>query len=93
MVNLSNAREIDLHGLRLYDAELRICNSIEEAWCAGEEALLLIHGYHNGVAIKDYIRRQNGLRNKISRDYPELPEIEVRPRDSGSTYVIFKDDS
>ena len=89
MTNLTNAKEIDLHELRLYDAEVVICESIEEAWVAGENALRLIHGYHNGVAIKSFIRRRNGLRGKWARDYRDMPDIEVMPRDHGSTYVIL----
>ena len=91
MTNLTNAREIDLHGMRLYDAEVVICESIEEAAVAGQHALLLIHGYHNGVAIKGFIRGRGGLRKKWARDYGDMPDIEVVPRDHGSTYVVVKE--
>ena len=91
MVNLSQAREVDLHNYRLLEAELKVCDSIEEAWCEGLDALLFIHGYHNGVAIKSYIRKPSGLKAKLQRDFPEIQLVEIRPKDEGCTYVIFCD--
>lgn len=88
-MNFSNAVEVDLHNLRLYDAEIRICDAIEEAWCCDQNCLLLIHGYNNGVAIKDFIYSPGGLRKKMKRDYPEIPGIEVVRCDHGSTYVVI----
>lgn len=85
--------EVDLHNLRLYDAEIKICNAIEEAWCNDNRCLLLIHGYNNGVAIRDFIRREGGLRKHVARNYPELPEIQVVPCDYGSTYVLIENDN
>ena len=81
--------EVDLHNLRLFDAEIVICNAIEEAWCNDDGCLLLIHGYHNGKAIREFIRSPGGLRKKIARNYPEIPEIEIIPCDYGSTYVLI----
>ena len=91
MVNFSQAREIDLHNFRLLEAELRICDSIEEAWCEGLDTLLFIHGYHNGVAIKSFIRKPSGLRAKLQRDFPEILLKDIIPNDNGSTYVLFSD--
>jgi hypothetical protein len=81
--------EVDLHNLRLYDAEIEICAAIEEAWVNSEECLLLIHGYNNGVAIRDFIRSPGGLRKRVSRNYPEIVELEIIPCDHGTTYVII----
>ncbi len=89
IVSPLTVKEIDLHELTLYDAEFTICESIEEAWYRGETALLFIHGYHGGSAISDFIRKPEGLRRKISRDYPEIPKVSIRPGDAGSTYLIF----
>ncbi len=83
--------EVDLHGLRLYDAEIEICNAIEEAWCNDNKCLLLIHGYNNGVAIRDFIRSEGGLRKQITRNFPEVPTLEIVPCDYGSTYVLIGD--
>ena len=93
MANLSQAREVDLHNFRLLEAELKVCDSIEEAWCEGLEALLFIHGYHNGVAIKSFIRKPSGLKAKLQKNFPEIQLVEIRPKDEGCTYVIFGDRS
>jgi len=92
MTNSSNIREVDLHDHRLFEAEITICEELEEAWHNDEEGVLLIHGYHNGTAIKSFIRRQEGLRNKLKRNYPNLPVVELEEQDAGSTYVVFKED-
>ncbi len=89
MTNLSQAKQIDLHNFRLLEAELKICDSLEEAWCEGLDVLLFIHGYHNGVAIKSYIRKPTGLRVRLQSDFPEIRLMDILPRDNGSTYVIF----
>ena len=81
--------EVDLHDLRLYDAEVKICDAIEEAWLNGNPCLLLIHGYNNGVAIREFIRKPGGLRKRIRRYYPEIAEVELIARDYGTTYVVF----
>ena len=82
--------EVDLHNLRLYHAEIEICTAIEEAIISGNECLLLIHGYNNGVAIRDFIRSPGRLRKKVKQNYPEILELEIIPCDQGSTYVIIK---
>ena len=83
-------REIDLHDHRLFEAEVVICNELEEAWYNDEEGVLLIHGYHNGIAIKSFIWQQSGLRKKLKRDFPDLPEVELEEQNAGSTYVVFR---
>lgn len=85
--------EVDLHDLRLYDAEIEICNAIEEAWSTTSKCLLLIHGYNNGIAIREFIRNPGGLMKRIKRNYPEVPSIEIVPCDNGSTYVLIEDGS
>jgi len=81
--------EVDLHNLRLFDAEVEICDAIEEAWTCEKRCLLLIHGYHNGVAIREFIRSPGGLVKRVARNYPEIPELEIIRRDNGSTYVVI----
>jgi len=83
--------EVDLHDLRLYDAEIEICNAIEEAWCNDNRCLLMIHGYNNGVAIRSFIQSEGGLRKHIARNFPEIPAINIVPKDYGSTYVLIGD--
>ena len=86
----SQNREVDLHGLRLFEAEQVICEALEEAWHNDENCVLLIHGYKSGTDIKGFIWREGGLRKKLKTNFSDLPEIELQPNGSGSTYVIFR---
>ena len=92
MVDYAAAKEVDLHNMTLFDAEMEICENIEESWYAGKRVLLLIHGYNNGVAIRDFIRNAGRLGKKLKHDYPYLPEVDIVVRDYGSTYVILLED-
>lgn len=83
--------EVDLHNFRLFDAEVKICDAIEEAWICGKPCLKLIHGYNNGVAIRDFIRSPGGLRKQVVRNYSEIPELEIIPCDRGTTFVVMED--
>ena len=89
MVTILNIREVDLHDHRLFEAEVIICKELEEAWYNGEEGVLFIHGYHDGTTIKNFIRRRGGLRSKLKRNYPDLPEVELKADGEGCTYVMF----
>ena len=89
--SISQDREVDLHGLRLFEAERAICEALEEAWYNDEPQVLLIHGYKSGIAIKRFIWEKGGLRKKLKINFSDLPEIELQPKGSGSTCVIFKD--
>ena len=89
MGSINNAIEIDLHKLRLYDAKFEICLYIEDAWNNGDQSILFIHGFNNGTSIRDFIRDFGGLRKKMARDYPEIPELEIIPCDKGTTKVII----
>ena len=93
MVNFSDAIEIDLHSMNLFDAELEICESLEEAWCTEKKVVLFIHGFNNGFAIGDYIRNPGRLKKQLKLGYPHLPEIRLVYHDRGSTYAIFQKSS
>ena len=69
------SKTIDLHGLRLVSAQMEVCNRIEEAWVEGEDALLFIHGFHQGQAIKNFLRRRDGLIAIWTRNFSDLPKI------------------
>ena len=91
MVNLAKAKDVDLHNLRVLDAEMKVCETLEEAWAAGDEAILFIHGFHGGVSLREYIRGNRGLRSWWYQNFPELPVLKIIPKDDGSTYVTFAD--
>ena len=82
--------ELDLHGYTLFDAEVEICETLEEAWNLDKERVLLIHGFHGGSAIKDFIWREGGLRKSLRIHYPALPLVRLLAHDPGSTFVIFE---
>ena len=73
--------------MRLFEAEVEICAAIEEAWFCGKSCLLLIHGYNNGVAIKEFILNPGGLRKQMKRNFPEVPGLEITPKDRGATSI------
>jgi len=85
----SHDREVDLHGLRLFEAELVICEALEEAWYSDESRVLLIHGYKGGTDIKRFIWREGGLRKKLKTSFGDLPGIELQARGTGSSCVVF----
>ena len=85
----NDAIEVDLHGLRLEEAKEKICNMIEETWLTEMDCLLFIHGFNNGVAIRNFIRNPGGLRNRLYCHYAEIVNVKIIPNDNGSTYVIF----
>jgi len=90
MTGIAGAREVDLHGMRLYEAETLICETLEEAWYNGEPCVLFVHGFKGGTAIRDFIRKEKGLRAKLKRFFSRLPDVELRSGDRGSTYVLFR---
>ena len=88
--SISQDREVDLHGLRLFEAELVICEALEEAWYNDEKRVLFIHGYKSGTDIRRFIWGVGGLRKKLKRSFPSLSDIDLQSNGSGSTYVIFR---
>ena len=89
--SISQDREVDLHGLRLFEAEQIICEALEEAWYNDENRVLFIHGYKSGTDVKRFIWREGNLRKHLKQHFSNLPDIDLQPNGPGSTYVIFKD--
>jgi hypothetical protein len=50
----------------------------------------LIHGYHLGNAIKDYIQNEDGLRRDIEIIYPEVSKLKLKDKGLGATMVSFR---
>jgi len=92
MPELQDVVELDLHGYTLLEAEVEICETLEEAWNLDKKKVLLIHGFHGGSAIKDFIWREGGLRKRLKIYYPALPAVYLLPHDPGSTFVIFENE-
>lgn len=55
--------EIDLHGYTVQDAKKHIEKTIATLDNNVKE-IRLIHGYHSGDALKEFVRSRNGIRSK-----------------------------
>jgi|TARA_B100000959_G_C14524115_1_gene436697 hypothetical protein len=81
---------VDLHGLPLSEAKIKSQVSVAEAWSKSNSSIELIHGYHLGNAIKDYVQNKDGLRKDIEIIYPEVSELKLRDKGLGATKISFR---
>jgi len=81
---------VDLHGLPLSEAKIKSQVSVAEAWSNSHSSIELIHGYHLGNAIKDYIQNEDGLRRDIEIIYPEVSKLKLKDKGLGATMVSFR---
>ena len=82
--------KVDLHGLPLSEAKLKAQISVGEAWADTLSKIELVHGHNLGTAIKDYVQNKSGLREDMTRIYPEIPSLILNDKGLGSTIVRFK---
>ena len=82
--------KVDLHGLPLSEAKLKAQISVGEAWADSLSKIELVHGHNLGTAIKDYVQNKSGLREDMTRIYPEIPSLILNYKGLGSTIVRFK---
>ena len=82
--------KVDLHGLPLSEAKLKAQISVGEAWADSLSKIELVHGHNLGTAIKDYVQNKSGLREDMTRIYPEIPSLNLNDKGLGSTIVRFK---
>ena len=79
---------VDLHGLNRWKARSVLFNSLIKLLAKGKHHLLVIHGYHHGTVLRDYIR--NGkLMIDLHREFPLLPDIRVQRTQKGATNISF----
>ena len=81
---------IDLHGLPLSEAKMKSQISVAEAWSTSNSSIELIHGYHLGNIIKDYIQDEDGLRRDIENIYPEVLILKLKDKGLGATVISFR---
>jgi hypothetical protein len=48
--------ELDLHGFEIADAIVEIIQFLRECKLVGARTLTIIHGYHGGHVLRDYLR-------------------------------------
>lgn len=71
--------EIDLHGKNEYQARVTIDAVLRRAR-AGTYRLRIIHGYHNGTALRDMVRKEY-----VGR------VLRVLPLDQGRTDLVLRE--
>ena len=57
-----NPRKVDLHGLYVREAILKVKETLFEFNELGDNEITLIHGYRHGHALKDYFRSDEFIR-------------------------------
>ena len=82
--------KVDLHGLPLSEAKLKAQIAVGEAWADSSSKIELVHGHNLGTAIKNYVQNKSGLREDMTRIYPEIPSLILNDKGLGSTIVRFK---
>ena len=72
---------VDLHGKNVYQAKVTIDACLRRA-SSGTYRLRLIHGYHGGTALRDFIRNEYVLHPKVQR---------LLFNDSGTTELVLRE--
>lgn len=80
----SGIREIDLHGLRAETAKRAVEHAVRQAG-SSEYRIRLIHGYHGGTVLKDWIREMYG-----TGGHPKVKRIETGSN-PGITELVLRE--
>ena len=81
---VSGIREINLHGLRAETAKRTIEHAVRQAGFS-EYRIRLIHGYHGGTVLKDWIREAYG-----TGGHPKVKRIE-QGANPGITELVLRE--
>jgi len=73
---------LDLHGRNTYQAKISIDAALRRAG-GGTYRLRLIHGYHGGTALRDFIRAEYNRHPKVKR-------LLLSP-DGGATELVLRE--
>jgi dsDNA-specific endonuclease/ATPase MutS2 len=79
--------EIDIHGLHLWEAIDEIIYFLEECRLNGIQEISIVHGYHHGKILKDYIR-SDGFIKEMRREGFSLKKI--KSSNEGVTRFLIK---
>ena len=80
--------EIDLHGLELWEALEEIVYKLEECQEKGIQEITLIHGFHKGQVLKNYIRSEGFLKD-MAKDGFKLKNKD-NPNSGISSFIIIE---
>ncbi len=76
----------DVHGKRLWEAELDIPAELEQAYIMGYSKVLIIHGYNRGFTLGNYIR--NRLKEDIKK-FTDVAFFKIEYDQPGATIIKF----
>lgn len=78
----SGILSLDLHGKNTYQAKITVDSSLRRAG-SGTYRIRLIHGYHGGTALRDFLRSEYSHHTKVKR-------LIVSP-DGGTTELVLRE--
>ena len=73
---------VDLHGKNTYQAKVAVDAVLRRAK-AGTYRIRVVHGYHGGTALRDFIRTEYGHHPKVLRLLPSS--------DGGATELVLRE--
>ncbi len=76
----------DVHGKRLWEAELDIPAELEQAYILGYDTVLIIHGYRHGFTLGNYIRTKL---KKHLRKFTDVGFVKIEYNQPGATTIRF----
>ena len=79
---------LDLHGMCRWKARRVLFNSLVKLLAEGKRYLFVVHGYHHGTVLRDYIRNGRLLKD-LHRNLPLLPDIRIHQVEPGATKISF----
>jgi len=78
----SGVQIIDLHGKNTYQTKIAVDAALRRAK-GGTYRLRLIHGFHSGTALRDFIRAEYG-------QHPNVKRLFFSP-DGGTTELVLRE--
>ena len=73
---------VDLHGKNTYQAKVTLDAALRRAK-AGTYRIRVVHGYHGGTALRDFIRTEYG-------HHPRVKRLLLSP-DGGATELVLRE--
>ena len=86
IIHQKSSTLVDLHGMNRWKAKNTLERAILSLVGPQERSITVIHGYHQGTVLRDYLR--SGLfANDLLHEYPLLPDIVIEERQPGITRI------
>lgn len=78
--------KLDLHGMNRWKARRILIRGIFRLLATGKKTLVVIHGYHRGTVLRDYIRDGRFLQD-LQAEFPSLPPVTIVEYQPGATKI------